>query len=67
MKITVNCGTADDRDIVEVLDAISVVSKRLARNIEAVNQQSQSTEGGKQDEQDQTAFGCCRRCPCCSR
>ena len=67
MKITVNYGTADDQDIVEVLDAISVVSKRLARNIEAVKRERQSTEGGKQDEQDQAAFGCCRRCPCCSR
>ena len=44
-------GTTADEDIIEVLTAISVVSKRLARNIAAVHQQSQSTEGGKQNEQ----------------
>ena len=60
-------GTAADEDIIEVLTAISVVSKRLARNIAAVHQQSQSTEGGKQNEQNQVAFGCRRGCPCCSR
>ena len=60
-------GTTADEDIIEVLTAISVVSKRLARNIAAVHQQSQSTEGGKQNEQNQVAFGCRRGCPCCSR
>ena len=37
-------GTATDEDIIEVLTAISVVSKRLARNIAAVCQQGKSTE-----------------------
>lgn len=60
-------GIAADEDIVEVLNAISVVSRRLARNIAAVSQQSQTKEGGKQDEQNQVAFGCCRGCPCRSR
>lgn len=31
--------TATDKDVVEVLTAISVVSKRLARNIAAARQQ----------------------------
>ena len=46
-------GTAADEDIVEVLTAISVVSRRLARNIAAVSLQSQIKEGGKQNEQDE--------------
>ena len=50
-------GTAADEDIVEILTAISVVSRRLARNIAAVSQQSQTKEGGKQNEQNQVAFG----------
>ena len=37
-------GTAADEDIIEVLTAISVVSRRLARNIAAVSQQSQTKE-----------------------
>lgn len=53
-------GTAADEDIVEILTAISVVSRRLARNIAAVSQQSQTKEGGKQNEQNQVAFGCRR-------
>ena len=60
-------GTAADEDIVEILTAISVVSRRLARNIAAVSQQSQTKEGGKQNEQNQVAFGCRRGGPCCSR
>lgn len=44
--------TTADEDIIEVLTAISVVSKRLARNIAAVRQQSKSTEGGKQNADD---------------
>ena len=60
-------GTAADEDIVEILTAISVVSRRLARNIAAVSQQSQTKEGGKQNEQNQVALGCRRGCPCCSR
>lgn len=36
--------TAADEDIVEVLTAISVVSRRLARNIAAVSRQSQTKE-----------------------
>ena len=36
-----------DEDIVDVLTAISVVSKRLASNLTIARQQSQSREGGK--------------------
>ena len=53
-------GTAADEDIVEVLTAISVVSRRLARNIAAVSLQSQIKEGGKQNEQDER-YGCNHR------
>ena len=38
-------------DIVDVLTAISVVSKRLASNLTAARQQSKSREGGKSHEQ----------------
>lgn len=61
-------GTGTDQELIEVLAAISVVSKRLARNIAAVCQQSQSTEGGKQDEQNER-YGCDHRraAHCCYR
>lgn len=61
-------GTAADEDIVEVLTAISVVSRRLARNIAAVSLQSQIKEGGKQDEQNER-YGCDHRraAHCCCR
>lgn len=63
--------TAADEDIVDVLTAISVVSKRLARNIVAVSQQGQSTEGGKQNEQNEQneRYGCDHRrtAYCCIR
>lgn len=60
--------TAIDEGVIEILTAISIVSKRLARNIEALHQHSRSTEGGKQDEQNErygydhrrTAYCCCR-------
>lgn len=66
-------GTAADEDIIEVLTAISVVSRRLARNIAAVSQQSQTKEGGKQNEQNErygcnhrrTAQCCCSYYRCC--
>ena len=38
-----------DQELIEVLTAISVVSKRLAMKLALI--QSQSTEGGKQNEQ----------------
>lgn len=40
-----------NEDIVDVLTAISVVSRRLARNLTAARQQSKSREGGKSHEQ----------------
>lgn len=39
--------TRADEDIIDILTAISVVSKRLARNLTAARQQSKSREGGK--------------------
>ena len=41
-----------DEDIVDVLTAISVVSRRLASNLTIARQQSKSREGGKSHEQD---------------
>ena len=42
---------AADEELIEVLTAISVVSKRLARKLTALANQSQHMEGGKADEQ----------------
>ena len=44
-------GTGTDKELIDVLTAISVVSKRLAMKLALI--QSQSTEGGKQDEQNE--------------
>lgn len=44
---------ATDEDLVGVLTAISVVSRRLATKLLQLNQTSQSQEGGKQDEQNE--------------
>ena len=43
--------TRTDEDIVDVLTAISVVSRRLASNLTIARQQSKSREGGKSREQ----------------
>ena len=51
-------GTGTDQELIEVLTAISVVSKRLAMKLALI--QSQSTEGGKQDEQNER-YGCDHR------
>ena len=40
-----------DEELIGVLTAISVVSRRLARKLIQLNQTSQSQEGGKCDEQ----------------
>ena len=42
-----------DEELIGVLTAISVVSRRLARKLIQLNQTSQSQEGGKQDEQNE--------------
>lgn len=39
-----------DEELIGVLTAISVVSRRLARKLIQLNQTSQSQEGGKRDE-----------------
>ena len=56
-----------DEDIVDVLLAISVVSRRLARNIAAVDQQSQAKEGGKSPEPNERYGTDRRRTPQCCR
>ncbi|MEG2842529.1 MAG: hypothetical protein RR900_03505, partial [Ruthenibacterium sp.] len=53
-----------DEELVEVLTAISVVSKRLARNLSLLAAQSKSKEGAKTDERNvrdnrRTAQVCC--------
>ena len=55
---------AIERDIVEVLTAISVVSKRLANNIVTLSRQSKSEKGVKKDEQNSASCRCNRRCAC---
>ena len=42
-----------DEELIGVITAISVVSRRLARKLIHLNQTSQSQEGGKQDEQNE--------------
>lgn len=59
-------GTGTDQELIDVLTAISVVSKRLAMKLALI--QSQSTEGGKQDEQNERYGGDYRRAAhCCCR
>jgi len=48
---TDNRARAADEELIEVLTAISVVSKRLARKLTILADQSQHMEGGKADEQ----------------
>ncbi|WP_174192733.1 hypothetical protein [Caproicibacterium lactatifermentans] len=60
-------GTHADEDAVDVLTAISVVSRRLAHNLTAARQQSQSKEGGKQDEPNERIGSNYRRTPQCCR
>ncbi len=49
------CRTREiDEELADVLTAISVVSKRLARKLNTLSQQEkEKTEGGKTDEQDE--------------
>nr|DAZ00268.1 MAG TPA: hypothetical protein [Caudoviricetes sp.] len=56
-----------DEDIVDVLTAISVVSKRLASNLTAARQKSKSMEGGKSHEQNERYGTDHRRAPQCCR
>jgi hypothetical protein len=42
-----------DEELIDTLLAISVVSKRLARNLSILAAQSKSKEGGKSDEQNE--------------
>ena len=52
-----DCREADldiDEELAGVLTAISVVSKRLAKKLTALRQQTENAEeGGKADEQDE--------------
>lgn len=59
-------GAGTDQELIDVLTAISVVSRRLAMKLALI--QSQSTEGGKQDEQNER-YGCDHRraAQCCCR
>ena len=54
-------------DIVDVLTAISVVSKRLASNLTIARQQSKSREGGKSNEQNERYGTDHRGTPQCCR
>ena len=59
--------TRVDEDIVDVLTAISVVSRRLARNIVTARQQRQTKEGEKSHEQDERYGTDHRRTTYCCR
>ena len=48
-----NTKPVSDEELIGVLTAISVVSKRLAKKLIQMNQASQSEEGGKHDEQNE--------------
>ena len=68
MSYTANqYDTRADEDIVDVLTAISVVSKRLANNLTTARQQSKSREGGKSHEQNGRYGTDHRRTPQCCR
>ena len=45
-------GSATDEELIGVLTAISVVSKRLARNLIQLEQQRKSMKGATEHEQD---------------
>ena len=51
MNESANTKPVSDEELIGVLTAISVVSKRLARKLIQLNQTSHSEEGGKHDEQ----------------
>ena len=57
MNQTIQIDDTRDRvsneELIGVLTAISVVSKRLARKLSTLAGQSQSKEGGKADEQNE--------------
>lgn len=59
-------GAGADQELIDVLMAISTVSKRLAVKLALI--QRQSAEGGKQDEQNER-YGCGyrRTAHCCCR
>jgi len=54
---TDNRARTADKELIEVLTAISVVSKRLARKLTVLANQSQHMEGGKADER-YGRYGC---------
>ena len=54
-------------ELIGVLTAISVVSRRLARKLIQLNQTSQSQEGGKLHEQDERNGTDHKRTPQCCR
>ena len=53
MNESANTKPVRDEELIGVLTAISVVSKRLAKKLIQLNQASQSEEGGKHDEQNE--------------
>lgn len=53
MNESANTKPVSDEELIGVLTAISVVSKRLARKLIQLNQTSQSEEGGNHVEQNE--------------
>lgn len=61
MQRDVHYTDTRDAELIELLGAISVVSKRLATNLSKLVGQTQSTKGGKSYEQDERTIPCSRR------
>lgn len=61
MQSNVHYTDTRDEELIELLGAISVVSKRLATNLSKLVGQSQRAEGGKSYEQDERTIPCNRR------
>ena len=60
MQRNVYYADTHDEELIELLSAISVVSKRLATNLAKLVGQSKSMEGGKSYEQDERTIPCNR-------
>ncbi|MCM1439295.1 MAG: hypothetical protein NC131_08875 [Roseburia sp.] len=65
MKEPYVAAQKDDKELVDVLTAISVVSMRLARKLTMLESQSQRKEGGKSHGKNQrTGYGYQRSAKC---
>lgn len=61
MQKSVYCTDAQDAELIELLSAISLVSKRLATNLSRLAKQSQKKKGEKSYGQNERTITCNRR------